>query len=170
MKCLLKMLVIVGLMTVGLYAQTTPTVTIPQFSISATAMPFSGNDETAPATDVGGLLQVTTNAFFRSDNILIPAFSSTTNLGGIDYMLPSKWIARTKLPSQNLFPYLSGSMGISRSGTSQTNHFAMLAGGGLKYCTGMLCVSMVEVRYAKINGLNNNTVIVSSGLQLGWHW
>lgn len=159
------------LATAAAFCQTAPpTVNVPQFSISATALPLSGQGSTAPATDVGGELQITNNVYFRSDNILVPAFANTSNYGGINYLLPNSWLKKTKLPQQNLAPYITASLGISRTGANPTNQFAALVGGGMKYCTGNLCVNLAEIRWAHIQGLNNSTVIVSSGLQLGWHW
>jgi hypothetical protein len=151
-------------------ASTPSVLDLPQFSITATAMSLSGQGQTSPAADVGAELQITDNWFFRSDNIMVPAIANTTNVAGANWLVSNKWLAKTKLPSDKLQPYLTGSMGISRTGVAPTNKFAAMFGGGMKYCGGSTCATIAEIRWAHIPGLNNSTVIVSSGLSFGWHW
>lgn len=150
-----------------------PATTMPSFSISASALNLSGTATSQPAADVGASLQLTNSFWLRSDNIVANGYVG--NFGGVLYPLPAKLMNKTKLNSASFQPYLTGSFGLSRISTDKSpiNHTSGLVGGGLNYDPtgkGAFSVNLVEVRYAKLPGFNNSTVIVSSGLQLGWHW
>lgn len=150
-----------------------PSTNLPQFSISASVMNLSGNGQTAAATDVGAAFQLTNDVFLRADNFVDPTHSLIANFGGFNYALPSKWLSKTKLSPNSFQPYVTASAGIAREGTDPTNRFAALAGGGLNYApagNSVFSLNLAEVRWAKLPGLSNSTVIVSTGLQVGWHW
>ena len=145
------------------------------FTISASVMSFSTAQQTSPATDLGASFAVTPKLSLRSDNILLPSFNTSAFFGGVQYALPTaKLLGKTNLDPNHFQFYLTGSVGQARVTDSfgeLNTHLAALAGGGVNYDpagTGRFSVNLGEVRWAKIPGLNNSTVIVSSGLKIGF--
>ncbi len=83
-------------------------------------------------------------------------------------------LAKTKLNPSAFQLYVTGSVGVddvSEANGPTKQHIAVLAGGGLNYDptgTGKFSVNLVEVRYARLPGVENNTAIVASGLRLSF--
>lgn len=173
MKPILAVLAVLAL-SLGALAQSQPLPDAPgvsQFSINASASSLSGNGESFPATEIGFDLQVTDNAFFRQTNLLIPGASLSAYFGGIKYQLPSSILAKTKLPSQNMTPYITAGLGVDRvnlaAGTKQS--IAGYGGAGLSYApagNSKLSVQLIEVKWMDLPNFNKSAVEVSGGLVL----
>jgi hypothetical protein len=152
-----------------------PSTNSPSFTLTATVMSLPANGQTSVATDIGGTFAVTKNILLRSDNILSPDVGLSANFGGVQYTLPTeKLFGKTNLDPQHFQMYVTGSLGQSRVSTTgfpDKSGLAGLAGGGVNYDpsgAGHFSLNLVEARWAKLPGLSNSTVIVSTGLKLGW--
>ena len=176
MRKALPLFLIVAL-AISVFAQTppNPSTESPTFTLNASVL--GGGQNLGAATDIGATFAVTKNWLLRSDNIIAPAVNTQGFFGGVQYNLPQlqKLLANTNLSNKNFQFYATAAMGAARTqiGASGTpvNHFAALAGGGVNYDptgTGKFSLNLAEVRWAKMPGWSNSTVIVSSGLQLGW--
>lgn len=141
------------------------------FSLSAQAIALPGNHQTVAGTIVGAKFGLSSNLALRSDNLLVPASDLQGYFGGFDYVLPaiSNKIQNTSstLDGNHLQIYLTASAGIDRIAPAvgpSFQHYAFLAGGGLRYDPmGSKNFSInVEVRYAKLPGYANSTVIVAA--------
>lgn len=173
----LAFIVILGLAHLS-FAQTAdpnPSTAQPTFTLNASVLSMPGNGQTSAATDIGGTFAVTQNLLLRSDNILAPAVNLSAYFGGVQYALPTaKILAKTNLDPAHFQFYLTGSMGQSRVTVGDTptlTHFAALAGGGVNYDPsgkGKFSLNLIEARYAHLPGLSNSTVIVASGLKIGF--
>jgi hypothetical protein len=163
------------------FAQTSPEPTpapstnSTSFTISANVVSLPAGGITSAATDVGQTFAVTPNLFLRGDEILAPAVNLSGYFGGIQYALPTaKILAKTNLDPAHFQFYITGSGGQARvtvGANPVTTHFAALAGGGINYDPtgkGRFSVNLAEVRWAKFPGLSNSTVLVSSGLKIGF--
>ena len=161
------------------FAQNTPppnpSTTQPTFSLNASVLSLPGGNQTSAATDIGATFAVTNKLYLRSDNILAPAVNLSSYFGGVEYQLPTdKILAKTNLDPAHFQFYATASLGQARitvgSAAPQT-HFAALAGGGVNYDpagTGKFSLNLIEARWAKLPGLANSTIVVSSGLKLGF--
>ena len=152
-----------------------PTTT---FNLTASAIALPGNHTTVAGTVVGGTFAITPNFSLRDDNLIVPAANLDGFFGGIEYNLP-----RLSTSLNNISPnlngnsfqfYLTGSFGVDRitpSTGAVIQHYAALAGGGVRYdptSTGHFTVSLAEVRWAKLPGYANSTAIVSTGFKISW--
>lgn len=152
-----------------------PSTTAATFTLNASILSLPANNQTSAATDIGATFAVTPKFLLRSDNILAPAVNLSAYFGGVQYALPTaKILAKTNLDPMHFQFYLTGSMGQSRitvgSQPTQTS-IAALLGGGINYDqtgTGKFAVNLLEVRWARIPGLANSTMVVSSGLKIGF--
>lgn len=154
---------------------TNPSTTAATFTLSASVLSLPGGNQTSAATDIGATFAVTPNFLLRSDTILAPSVNLSGYFGGVEYVLPTHGIlAKTNLDETHFQFYVTASGGQARItvGTApEVNHFAVLAGGGVNYDpsgSGKFSINLAEVRWAKLPGLSNSTVVVSSGLKLGW--
>lgn len=173
MNKLLSALLLFCALALPAVAQDTPPAVAPSstFSLSAQAIALPGNHQTVAGTIMGAKFNLSPNLALRSDNLLVPASDLQGYYGGFDYVLPSisNKIQNTSstLDGNHLQVYLTASAGINRIvpavGTSQ-QHYSFLAGGGLRYDPlGSKNFSVnVEVRWAKLPGYANSTVIVSA--------
>lgn len=168
-------LFVLAVLAVAAFAQNGAT-TQPTFSLSASVLSLPSSQETSAATDIGATFAVTKNYLLRSDNIIAPAVSTQAFFGGIQGPIPyvsSKLATKTNFDPQHFQFYWTASAGVSHitvNGQDQ-QHFAALAGGGLNYDptgSGKFSLNLAEVRWAKLPGLSNSTVVVASGLKLGW--
>lgn len=162
-------------LVLGQTAPPNPPTNAPTFTLSASVLSLPGGNQTSAATDIGGTFAVTPNLLLRSDNIIAPAVNTSAYFGGIEYVLPThKILSKTNLDESHFQFYVTGSAGQARITTGSSpeqTHFAALAGGGANYDpsgTGKFSVNLFEVRWAKLPGLSNSTVVVSSGLKLGF--
>lgn len=180
MKSLLTFLLVLCALSIGAFAQTAtpapaPSTNSTSFTISANVVSLPAGGVTSAATDVGQTFAVTPNLFLRGDEILAPAVNLSGYFGGIQYALPTaKILAKTNLDPTHFQFYITGSGGQARitvGANPVTTHFAALAGGGINYDPtgkGKFSVNLAEVRWAKFPGLSNSTVLVSSGLKIGF--
>lgn len=162
---ILAVLVFILGLGVGSYAQTQGT-----FSLTVQPISLPGGGKTVAGTDAGMTFAPTPNFELRSDNIIAPGQNFEGYFGGFNYYLP---ILSRKLnnasPNVNglrLRFHITASAGtdlISLPGLPTKQHYAFLAGGGASYdltSSGKWTLG-VEVRYAKLPGLANNTAVVS---------
>jgi len=148
------------------------------FSITSQAVALPGGKQTVAANITGGTFSITPNFALRNDNIIPGASVLSGYFGGAQYTIPD---LSAKL--QNLSPFLNGnnfqfyvtaSAGVDRIAmpTGDTKqHYAFLGGGGVNYAPNgnrVFSVNLFEVRYAKLPGYANNTVIVSTGVKLNF--
>ena len=149
------------------------------FSLDAQALSLPYPGHAAAGTLAGGSFAVTPNFSLRSTNLIVPGASFGAYFGGVEYALP---VLSGKL--NNASPNLAGSQfrfyvqasagvdRISQAGAPDpAQHIAFLGGGGVDYAPkadGKFSVRLVEVDYAKLPGLANNTVVVSSGVKLSF--
>lgn len=152
-----------------------PSTTAATFTLNASILSLPANSQTSAATDIGATFAVTDKLSLRSDNILAPAVNLSAYFGGIQYALPTaKILTKTNLDPAHFQFYLTGSAGQARVtvGSDPTRtHFAALVGGGVNYDpagTGKFSINLLEARWAKLPGLSNSTVVVSSGLKIGF--
>lgn len=152
-----------------------PSTDMPSFTLSASVLSLPGGNQTSAATDIGATFAVTPRFLLRSDNILAPAVNMQSFFGGVEYRLNThKILGQTNLDETHFGFYVTASAGQARItvGTNpEQTHFAALAGGGVNYDptgSGKFSINLAEVRWAKLPGLSNSTVIVSSGLKLGF--
>lgn len=152
-----------------------PSTNAPSFTLSASVLSLPSGNQTSAATDIGGTFAVTPNLLLRSDNILAPAVNLSAYCGGLEYGLPAgKILAKTNLDPGHFQFYVTASGCQSRVTVGNTDpqvHFGYLGGGGVNYDPtgkGKFSINLAEVRYARLPGLSQNTVIVSSGLRLGF--
>ena len=152
-----------------------PSTNLPTFTLNASVVTLPAGNQVSAATDIGGTFAVTDKLSLRSDNILAPAVNLGAYFGGIQYALPTaKLLAKTNLDPAHFQFYATASAGQARIQVGSSDpvaHFAALAGGGANYDpsgTGKFSVNLFEVRWAKLPGLSNSTVIVSSGLKIGF--
>ncbi len=170
------LLLAIGLGASGARAQvapSTPTFAVQTFSASANALALPGNKETMAGTLTGFTVQITQNLYLRNTNFLAPGSNGSGYFGGVDYTITpfSKWL-------NNISPNLSGynfqlqvtaSAGVDRvtppGSANVAQHYAFLAGGRLNYAiAGSKTFGLgIEVQYAKLPGIANNTAIVSVG-------
>lgn len=166
-------------LAVAAFAQTAtppnPSTTTPTFTLNASVLSLPGGNQTSAATDIGATFAVTPKFLLRSDNVLAPAVNLSAYFGGLEYVLPThKILGQTNLDETHFQFYVTASAGQGRItvGTApEQTHFAALAGGGVNYDpsgSGKFSINLVEARWAKLPGLANSTVIVSSGLKLGF--
>jgi hypothetical protein len=153
----------------------TPTQT---FNFTAQAVALPGGKTTVPAMILGGTFAITPRFSLRNDNLMVPGSGFSGYFGGFEYSLPQLGVALNNMSPNlngNKFQfYLTGSMGIDRIALqdgSATQHYAFLAGGGVRYdptSSGHFSVNLIEVRWAKLPGYANSTAVVSSGLTLSF--
>jgi hypothetical protein len=152
-----------------------PSTESPTFTINASVL--GGGQNLGAATDIGASFAVTKNWYLRSDNIIAPSVNTQGFFGGVQYNLPqlANLLKNTNLNATHFQFYATAALGAARTQIGATgnpvNHFAALAGGGVNYDptgSGKFSLNLGEVRWAKMPGWSNSTVIVSSGLQLGW--
>lgn len=146
------------------------------FSLTASAIALPGGGQTVAGADAGMTFTPTPNFDLRYDTLMAPASNFSGFYGGFNYRLP---VLSTKLnnASPNLNGmrfqfYLTASAGVDRiSATGPTReHYSFLAGGGVNYdltSSGSWTFG-VEVRYAKLPGIANNTAIVA--FNPTWHF
>lgn len=177
MKSLSIALVAFVALSVAAFAQDpNPATSLPTFSISASVLSLPSAQEASAATDIGATFAVTDHWLLRSDNILAPAVSTQAYFGGVQGPIPylnTLLAAKTHFDAAHFQPYLTASAGISHItvGGVDSQHFAALAGGGLNYDPtgkGKFSINLAEVRWAKLPGLSNSTVVVASGLKIGF--
>lgn len=143
------------------------------FTLNGAPIALPGNKATFVGSVSGMEMQITKNFSLREDNVI----DSTTNMqgffGGFDYTLPA---LSTKLnsasPTLNGYKfqfYFTASAGTDRISDpiakTTAQHYAFLGGGGVRYDltnSGRWSLG-AEVRWAKLPGFANNTVIVSLG-------
>lgn len=155
--------------------QSAPPTNAGKFSITAQAMSLPGGGQTVAASMTGATYALSPNLSLRGEAILAPGNDTQAYAGGVQYVLPSsKLLAKSTLDAKKLQFYVTGSIGVDRvvpqSGPNQ-QHLALFAGGGVNYDptgTGKFSVGLVEVRWARLPGLTNNTALVSSGLKLSF--
>lgn len=159
----------------GQAATPQPATNSTTFTISANVVSLPAGGVTSAATDVGQTFTVTPNLYLRGDEILAPSVNLSGYFGGIQYALPTaKILAKTDLDPGHFQFYITGSGGQARvtvGNAPVTTHFAALAGGGINYDPagkGKFSLNIAEVRWAKFPGLSNSTVLVSSGLKIGF--
>lgn len=159
--------------TTGARAQTTstaasaPTLST-SFSTNLQVLSVPALQQTAVATDLGGAYKLKPSFFVREDSILVPADNVTSYMGGFIYELPATWLKATGLPTTQFDPYLTASVGVDRytpTGGVLQQHISVLAGGGLNYDPANMSHFSVnfEVRWAKLPGVANSTVLFSTG-------
>jgi hypothetical protein len=176
MKKAILFLAVLTLCSVSLRAQT-PASPISTFSLTAQPIALPGNHQTVAGTVAGMTFTPTTNFDLREDNVIVPGQNFQGYFGGFNYRLPVISTAVNNIsPNLNGYRfqfYLTGSAGVSivsPPGGTSASHYAFLAGGGITYDitqSGSFALG-VEVRYAKLPGLANNTAIVSLGPS--WHF
>lgn len=165
-RTIVKVALFILLMPFAVLAQSAPA----PFSLMAQPIALPGGHQTVDGSISGLSVGITQNFELREDNLIAPASNLQGFFGGFNYYLP---VLSQKL--NNLSPqlngtrfqfYLSASVGQDRlTGAHQSQHYAFLAGGGLRYdltASGHYSLG-AEVRYAKLPGLANNTAIVSVG-------
>lgn len=138
-----------------------------QISIGAQAL---GLGTATAGTDVVAKVQFKGALSLRSDNILVPSTNFQLYAGGIQYNLPTSFLAKTNFSS--LQGYVSASIGADRivpaSGPSQS-HIAFLVGGGLNWQQSTnVIMNLVELRimHAPGNPSGVNVPVVSGGISL----
>lgn len=172
----MKTLLAILLLSVAAFAQSpVPTQT---FSFQSSAIALPGGKQTVAANDSGVMFAVTPNFTLRSDAVLSPGTPFSGYFGGLQYYLPALSKGLNNMSSflnGNAFQfYLVGEAGIDRidDGSNPVRqHYAFLAGGGVNYdptASGHFTVNLIEVRYAKLPGYQNNTAIVKSGISVGF--
>jgi hypothetical protein len=153
-----------------------PSTSSPTFSLNASIISLSANGATTPATVIGETYAATSNFLLREDNIIGPGANLNAYLGGAQYNLTglSKLLKNTNLNNKNVQFYalaLAGANHVTDPETKLTRqHFSFEAGGGVNYDptgSGKFTVNLVEVKYLKAPGFNNNAVSVSGGVVLG---
>jgi hypothetical protein len=169
-----RIALLVFVSSLGLWAQN-PATDLPKFQLSAKVMSLPGGGVTSVATDIGATFAVTNNWLLRSDNILAPAVNLQGFFGGIQGPIPyaGKYLAKTNLDPKHFQPYITASLGAAHivKASADSQQFAVLAGGGANYDpsgSGKFTINLFEARWAKLPGFANSTVIVSSGINLGW--
>lgn len=152
-----------------------PSTSSSTFTISANVLSLPASQQTNAATDIGQTFAVTPKFLLRADEILAPSVNLDSYFGGIQYSLPTaKILAKTNLDPAHFQFYVVGSAGqarVTKNGVPTATHFASLAGGGVNYDpagTGKFSINLIEVRYARLPGLANSTVVASSGLKIGF--
>lgn len=175
MKLRFALLVSIVLAGILAFAQDQAPAFTSTFKLDAQAISLPGNHQTVPGTVIGGTFSVTKNFALRYDNLISPEANMLGFFGGFEYNLPalSKTLNNASPFNGNNFQfYVTSSFGIDRlspANAPAVQHYAALAGGGVRYdptANGKFTVNLAEVRYAKLPGYQNNTVIVSSGLNL----
>jgi hypothetical protein len=179
MKKLFARLSIGICLSVAAFAQTTtpppnPATTQPTFTLSGNVLALPSATQSSAATDIGLTFSVTNNWQLRADTIIAPTVSTQGYYGGLQYIIPTaKLLAKTNLNSNSFQFYLSGGAGevhVTANGNT-LSHFGGLLGGGVNYDptgTGKFSVNLAEVRWApKLNG-TNESIVVETGLKLGW--
>jgi len=152
-----------------------PSTSSPTFSLSASILSLSAKGTTTPATVIGETFLVTPKYLLREDNIIGPGANLNAYLGGLQYQpAVAKFLQKTTLNSKSIQPYLmalAGANHVTNPATGTTvQHPSFEAGGGVNYDptgAGKFTVNLVEVRYLKAPGFNNNAVSVSGGIVLG---
>jgi hypothetical protein len=156
-------------------ATSNPSTSNSTFSLEASILSLSAKGTTTPATVIGETFLVTPKYLLREDNIIGPGANLNAYLGGLQYQ-PSlgKALQKTTLNSKNIQPYIMALVGanhVTNSATAITvQHVSFEAGGGVNYDptgSGKFSVNLLEVRYLKAPGFNNNAVSVSGGIVLG---
>lgn len=180
MKKILPFLTLVLLSGVPAMAQVPAPAPAPApsttFSLTSQAVALPGGHETVAATIVGATYNVTKNVALRSDNMMVPGSNLQAYFGGVEYTLDaSKLLAKTSLPVNEFQPYVTASAGVdvvTPSGFAATQqHYAFLAGAGINYDpanTGHFAINLIEVRWAKLPGYANSTVVIASGVKLNF--
>lgn len=145
------------------------------FSLTASAVSLTGQGQTTAATDLGQAFAITNNFSLRADEIMAPSANLNAYLGGFKYFIPTtKALAKTNLNASSFQFYVTGGAGVNRwtDATGKINqHIAAVAGGGVNWDptnSGNFSVNVIEVRWARFPGFQNNTVLVSSGLKLSF--
>ena len=147
------------------------------FSITASVMNFSGQGSTSAATDLGQAFAITNHFSLRADEILAPSANAQVYLGGFKYFLPaSKALEKTNLNSETFQFYVTGGVGVDRitlptPPSTFKQHIAAAVGGGINYDptnSGNFSLNLIEVRWARLPGFNQNAAIVSSGLKISF--
>jgi hypothetical protein len=164
-----------SLVSLGQSSTPNPSTSSSTFTISASVLSLPAAQQTNAATDIGQTFAVTPKFLLRADEILAPSVNLDSYFGGIQYSLPTaKILTKTNLDPAHFQFYVVGSLGQARvtvQGVPTATHFASLAGGGVNYDpsgTGKFKVNLIEVRYARLPGLANSTVVASSGLNIGF--
>ncbi len=155
-----------------------PTFPIQTFSATASAIALPGNRETTPGAITGFTLTVTQNFDLRNTNFVTTGANGTGYFGGVDYTIApfSKWLNKISpnLDGYNFQLQATASAGVDRvtplGTTGIAEHYSFLAGGRLNYAiAGSRNFGLgVDVEYAKLPGIANNTVIVSVGPTIHW--
>lgn len=139
------------------------------FSFVASGITLPGNRPTLSGAVAGMTMNVTTNFQLRDENILSTGAPGVNFYGGgFNYFLPviGKTINNVS-PNINglrLHAYITGTFGRDQVQSGAT-HYAFLSGMGVYYdLTGSgIWTFGTEIRYAKLPGYANNTVVVSVG-------
>lgn len=143
------------------------------FSLTAEPLMVPGSKtggQTLAAAVTGIAMTVTPNFDLRQDNVITSDGNLQGYFGGFNYRLPvlSRGLNNTSstLNGYNFAFYLTASAGQDRVG--KDSHYAFLAGGGLNYKMGKsgTWTFGAEVRYAKLPGYRNNTILISVGPSL----
>jgi hypothetical protein len=165
MKRVLLVLPLLLLLALPSYGQTATT-----FSLTASPLMVPGSTSggsTLAATITGINLTITPNFDLRQDNIITTDTKLQGYFGGFNYRIPQLSAGLNSIsPNLNGYNfqfYITGSAGADV--VNGARHYAFLAGGGLNYklTSGGAWTLGAEVRYAKLPGYNNNTMIVSVG-------
>lgn len=139
------------------------------FSFVASGITLPGNKPTLAGAVAGMTMSITPNFQLRDENILSTGAPGVNFYGGgFNYFLPvlGKTInnASPNINGLRLHFYLTGTFGKDQVSTGAT-HYAFLSGAGVYYDlngSGSWTFG-TEVRYAKLPGYANNTVVVSVG-------
>lgn len=157
-------------------AQTAPPLATNTFSMTGQPVALPAGGSTVAGSISGLTFSPTPNFDLREDNLVVatPAAQGTSLgfFGGFNYRVLdlSKYLNNVS-PNLNGYRfnfYVTASAGVDRITDAAGNtrqHYAFLGGGGISYDlnqSGSWQMG-VEIRYAKLPGIANNTAIVSLG-------
>lgn len=168
----MKVILIVAVLlaaVVPMHAQST-------FALNAQPIALPAGGQTVAGSISGLSFSPVPNVDLREDNIVVstPAAQGTSMafFGGFNYrVLELSRFLQNASPTLNGYRfqfYVTGSAGVDRVTDAAGNtrqHYAFLGGGGISYlinASGSWQIG-VEVRYAKLPGIANNTAIVGVG-------
>lgn len=143
-----------------------PATNTSNFTIGASIVALPGLHTLFPATDIGAAYKFTSTTWLRTDNLVAPGANLTGNYGGFQWApnFLANLFSKTTLAGL-VQPYFTASLGDVRVASTQ-NHISVLAGAGLNYSTsgGHFNTNLAEIRWAKLPGFANSTVILSSSI------
>lgn len=161
-----------------------PAGTTSHFSVSASALGFSGGGTSSAATIVGGTLALTQRVSLGYEQVIVPNLSANYYLGTVNYTMPlASLVGKTinshlLLDSTKLSTTFFGGAGVLRqdlTGT-QTQHVATTLGMGLNYTAdNHITVQVISAQWlhagvagpaANVFIVTPDTAAISTGLKL----